>query len=175
MGLKIRAIDRSDLYNFMGFCARPTGAASRLGLWGVTSKRLKLWNFWFHLIVRATEAIDRSDFSNVGLYGILQDRPGWPVDLVNFESLKLWNFDLIWLSGQLRRSIALISQMQICGQIGCTGIAKVLPVDLGNDRGYRPGRLMFMVAGLAGPFFFFFFFFKLQQSIWSRKVVKKRP
>ena len=24
MGLKIRAIDRSDLYNFMGFCARPT-------------------------------------------------------------------------------------------------------------------------------------------------------
>ena len=32
MGLKIRAIDRSDLYNFMGFCARPTGAASRLGL-----------------------------------------------------------------------------------------------------------------------------------------------
>ena len=39
------------------------------------------------------------------------------------------------------------------------GIAKALPVDVGNDRGYRPGRLMFMVAGLTGPIF------KLQQSI----------
>ena len=33
------------------------------------------------------------------------------------------------------------------------GYRKALPVDLGNDRGYRPGRLMFMVAGLAGPIF----------------------
>ena len=31
MGLKIRAIDRSDCTTFMGFCARPTGATSRLG------------------------------------------------------------------------------------------------------------------------------------------------
>ena len=36
MGLKIRAIDRSDCTTFMGFCARPTGATSRLGYgeWG---------------------------------------------------------------------------------------------------------------------------------------------
>ena len=58
--------------------------------------------------------------------------------------------------------------MQICGQIGCTGIAKALPVDLGNDRGYRPGRLMFMVAGLTGPIFFSYSrVFEVER--WSRK------
>ena len=36
--------------------------------------------------------VDRSDFSNVELYGILQDRPGWPVDLVNFETFKTLKF-----------------------------------------------------------------------------------
>ena len=29
----------------------------------------------------------------------------------------------------------------------------MLPVDVGNDRGYRPGQLMFMVAGLDGLIF----------------------
>ena len=43
----------------------------------MTLKHLKLMKFLkFDLIVRATEAIDRSDFSNVELYGILQGRPG---------------------------------------------------------------------------------------------------
>ena len=60
----------------------------------------------FDLMVRATEAVDRSDFSNVDL------RPNWVY-----------------------------------------GYRQGVTVDVGKDRGYRPGRLMFMVAGLTGPIF----------------------
>ena len=68
MGLKIRAIDRSDLDNFMGFGARPTGATSRLGYgeWGVMGLKIR--------------AIDRSDLYN--FMGFCASRPGQPVDLV---------------------------------------------------------------------------------------------
>ena len=52
MGLKVRAIDRSDCTTFMGFCARLTGATSRLvtGNGGVTGLKIR--------------AIDRSDLYN---------------------------------------------------------------------------------------------------------------
>ena len=88
----------------------PTGATSRLGYRGFckadqgdrlawclrsnfeTLKIMKFFEifffFWnFNLIVRATEAIGRSDFSNVKLYGILQGRPGW---FETFKTMKFW-------------------------------------------------------------------------------------
>ena len=49
------------------------------------------------------------------------------------------------------------------------GIAKALPVDVGNDRGYRPGRLMFMVAGLTGPILSYSRVFEVER--WSRKTM----
>ena len=48
----------------------------------------------------------------------------------------------------------------------CTGIARALPFDVGTDRGYRPGRLMFMVAGLTGPILSCSRVFEVER--WSR-------
>ena len=84
--MKIRAIGRSDLYNFMGFCKANRGDQST---WFMrdnfeTFKTLKILKF--DLIVRATEAVDRSDFSNVSLvakFGCTDIAKALPVHLGN--------------------------------------------------------------------------------------------
>ena len=120
--LKIRAIGRSDLYNFMGFCKADRGDQST----------------WF-----------------------MRD---------NFETFKTWNFE-IWFDCQGDRGGWLLWFLK-CSLVALNwvyGYRQGVTCSLG-EWPWVPTRAIDVHGRGAG-----WTYFRVKQSIWSRKVVKKRP